>query len=176
MTLLGFIALYLIASIGIGIYAATRVEDYGGLRAGGTLAAAVCHRRHDVCDLVRFRDRARHSVKVRRGRVSQHGRRSVRRGPVSDPGRNVLRAQAVQDGSADDRRFLSAPLRPRCRDFQLDRDSDFVSRLGRRADHRARAGVQSAVGGWHQRAYGAWCSVRRSCSCTRCSAVCGRSR
>ena len=162
MTLLAFIALYLLVSIGIGMYAAMRVSKNSGLRARGAFAAVVRDRATTFATWFGSETVLGIPSKFVEGGFATPSKIPSARACALILVGMFFAAQAVQDGAADDRRFLPAPLRHGGRDFQLDRDYDFVSRLGRGADHRAGSGVHLLSEGGISVGR-AWRSALRSC-------------
>ena len=76
MTLIAFVALYLLVSVAIGLYAATRVKNTADYAVAGRSLPLIISSRRRFRDLVRCGNGAGHPVDVREGGLG---------GEVADP-------------------------------------------------------------------------------------------
>ena len=175
MTLLGFIALYLIASIGIGVYAATRVRN--------TADYALAGRSLPLFVIVATTFATWFGSETVLGIPSKFVEGGFRN-TVEDPFGAGLCLVLV--GMFFARKLYNMDLLT-IGDFYRRRYGRgveifssiviLISYLGGSRRKSPRLGwcsicCRPVASAW----LGAWCSVRRSCSCTHCSAACGRSR
>ena len=176
MTLIAFVALYLLVSVAIGLYAATRVKN--------TSDYAVAGRSLPLIMIMTTTFATWFGSETVLGIPSKFVEGGLQK-TVEDPfgaafclifvgmffARKLYNMNLLTIGD-----FYRAALWQGRRDLQRRRDHDLLPRLGGGADHRARAGVQPAVGRRDLDRAGHGTGHRRSCSSTPSSAACGRWR
>ena len=140
--LIWFVVLYLLVSIGIGLYAATRVHNAKDFAVAGRhlplpIVTATVFATWFGAETVLGISAT--FVKEGLGGVVAD---PVRRQPVPDPGRPVLRQQAVPHEPADHRRLLPCALQPCGGVHRGGVHRGVLSGLGVGADHGAGTGVQ----------------------------------